>query len=64
MVKIPAAADTPAFTVEAIVDPASRAAQKMAPILHIFRNLANVDIRIYMNSRDQLSEMPVTRWAF
>ncbi|KAK7477135.1 hypothetical protein BaRGS_00031621 [Batillaria attramentaria] len=62
VVKLPASEDLPAFTVEAIVDPASREAQKMAPILMILQEVANVDIRIYMNSRTQLSEMPVKRF--
>ncbi|KAK7090839.1 UDP-glucose:glycoprotein glucosyltransferase 1-like isoform X2 [Littorina saxatilis] len=62
VIKIPASEDSPAFTVEAIVDPVSREAQKMAPILQILKAVANVDIRVYMNCRDQLSEMPVTRF--
>ncbi|KAL8598827.1 hypothetical protein ACOMHN_015406 [Nucella lapillus] len=62
VVKIPAAEDLPAFTVEAIVDPASREAQKLAPILQILQVVANVDIRVYMNCRDQLSDMPVKRF--
>ena len=61
VVKIPAAEDSPAFTVEAIVDPASREAQKLAPILQILQAVANVDVRVYMNSKEQLSDMPVTR---
>lgn len=62
VVKIPAAEDRPAFTVEAIVDPASRDVQKLAPILQILKAVANVDIRVYMNCKEQLSEMPVKRF--
>lgn len=62
VVKIPAAEDLPAFTVEAIVDPASREAQKLAPILQILQGVANVDVRVYMNCREQLSDMPVKRF--
>ncbi|XP_076453817.1 UDP-glucose:glycoprotein glucosyltransferase 1-like isoform X2 [Babylonia areolata] len=62
VVKIPAAEDSPAFTVEAIVDPASREAQKLAPILQILQSVANVDIRVFMNCREQLSDMPVKRF--
>ncbi|BFZ00634.1 hypothetical protein BsWGS_03673 [Bradybaena similaris] len=59
VVKLPADANIPAFTVEAIVDPASSAAQKMSAILMVLKHIANVDIRIYMNPREKISEMPV-----
>jgi UDP-glucose:glycoprotein glucosyltransferase len=61
VLKIPAQDGTPAFTVEAILDPASREAQKLSPILHTLQSVANVDIRIYFNCKEQLSEMPVKR---
>ena len=66
VLKLSASSESPAFTVEAIVDPASREAQKMAPVLQILRAIANVDIRVYFNCRDQLSDMPVKRsvWLF
>ncbi|XP_045201595.2 UDP-glucose:glycoprotein glucosyltransferase 1-like isoform X2 [Mercenaria mercenaria] len=62
VVKIPGNPDTPAFQIEAIVDPASSAAQKLAPILMVLKDLYNLDIRIYMNSREKLSEMPQKRY--
>ncbi|GFO47457.1 UDP-glucose:glycoprotein glucosyltransferase 1 [Plakobranchus ocellatus] len=58
-IKIPADANIPAFTVEAIVDPTSREAQKMAAILMVVKQIANVEMRIFMNPREKLSEMPV-----
>ncbi|XP_052784039.1 UDP-glucose:glycoprotein glucosyltransferase 1-like isoform X2 [Mya arenaria] len=62
VVKIPGNNDMPAFRIEAIVDPASIAAQKMAPILMVLKDLYNLDIRVYMNSKDKLSEMPLKRY--
>ncbi|XP_005100215.1 UDP-glucose:glycoprotein glucosyltransferase 1 [Aplysia californica] len=59
VVKIPADSSIPAFTVEAILDPVSREAQKMTPILMVLQQIANVDIRIYLNPREKLSEMPL-----
>lgn len=62
VVKIPGDPETPAFQVEAIIDPASSAAQKMAPILMVLKELYNLDIRLFMNSREKLSEMPLKRY--
>jgi len=64
VVKIPGSPDSPAFQVEAILDPVSATAQKLAPILLALRQLHNLDIRIFMNSKDKLSEMPLKRWLF
>ena len=49
---------------EAILDPASREAQKLSAFLEVLHSTVNVDITIYMNSRTQLSEIPVTRLLF
>ncbi|WAR27836.1 UGGG-like protein [Mya arenaria] len=43
-------------------DQHSIAAQKMAPILMVLKDLYNLDIRVYMNSKDKLSEMPLKRY--
>lgn len=59
VVRIPADPNSPAFHIEAIVDPVSTAAQKMAPILMVLREVANMDITLFMNSQDKLSEMPL-----
>ncbi|KAK3776845.1 hypothetical protein RRG08_024619 [Elysia crispata] len=58
-IKLPADTNIPAFTVDAIVDPTSREAQKMAAILMVLRQIANVEMRIFLNPREKLSEMPV-----
>ncbi|XP_064615079.1 UDP-glucose:glycoprotein glucosyltransferase 1-like [Liolophura sinensis] len=59
VVHIKADVDAPTFEVEAILDPLTREAQKMAPILAVLKEVANVNIRIFMNCRDKLSEMPL-----
>ncbi|GFR77731.1 UDP-glucose glycoprotein glucosyltransferase 1 [Elysia marginata] len=56
---LPADTNIPAFSIEAIVDPTSREAQKMAAILMVLRQIANVEMRIFLNPREKLSEMPV-----
>ncbi|KAK6167193.1 hypothetical protein SNE40_021285 [Patella caerulea] len=60
VIKIPANEDSPAFIIEAILDPVSRDAQKLGPILMVLKEIFNVQIRIFLNSRDKLSEMPLT----
>lgn len=62
VVKLEGDKESPAFTIEAIVDPASAAAQKLAPILMVLKNLYNMDIKIFMNSREKLSEMPLKQY--
>ncbi|XP_059174574.1 UDP-glucose:glycoprotein glucosyltransferase 1-like isoform X2 [Physella acuta] len=59
VIKLPADANIPAFTVEAIVDPVSTHAQKMSAILMVLKQIANVEITIFMNPREKLSEMPL-----
>ncbi|KAL5004908.1 hypothetical protein ScPMuIL_018364 [Solemya velum] len=58
-VKIPSESSSPAFQIEAILDPLSTDAQKMAPMLMVLKEVANVDITIFMNSRSKLSDMPL-----
>ncbi|XP_052105584.1 UDP-glucose:glycoprotein glucosyltransferase 1-like [Mytilus californianus] len=62
VLKILGDANEPAFQIEAIVDPVSSEAQKLAPILLVLKRAVNVDIKIFMNSRDKLSEMPLTTY--
>ncbi|ESP03274.1 hypothetical protein LOTGIDRAFT_137613 [Lottia gigantea] len=60
VLKLSADESSPAFILEAIVDPVSREAQKLGPILMVLREIFNVEIRVFMNCRDKLSEMPLT----
>uniref|UniRef100_W8AWU6 UDP-glucose:glycoprotein glucosyltransferase n=1 Tax=Ceratitis capitata TaxID=7213 RepID=W8AWU6_CERCA len=49
----------PHFDISAVVDPASRSAQKLAPILILLRNILNCKMHIYLTPVGQHSDMPV-----
>lgn len=62
VVKIPARhQDQVAFDIVAIVDPVSRGAQKLGPILQVLQDVLNCNIRIFLNSVEKNSDMPVKR---
>jgi len=46
----------------AVVDPLSRGAQKMAPIIQTLMGVANCDIKLVMNPKERLSELPLKRY--
>jgi hypothetical protein len=48
--------DNPVVEITAIIDPLSRAAQKLAPILQTLLKVLNADFRLAMNPKQQLSE--------
>lgn len=50
-----------AFDIVAIVDPVSRGAQKIGPILQVMHDVLNCNIRVFMNSLEKNSDMPVKR---
>ena len=54
----PTHADRPAFEVVAIVDPVSRGAQKVAPVLAVLQSVINMNLRVFLNCVDKHSEMP------
>ena len=54
----PAHADQPAFDIVAVVDPVSRGAQKVAPLVAVLASVLNAKIRIFLNCVDKHSEMP------
>ncbi|XP_020604845.1 UDP-glucose:glycoprotein glucosyltransferase 1-like isoform X2 [Orbicella faveolata] len=54
--------DGPSFDVVAVLDPLSQAAQKIAPILAVFQEVTNVNIKLAMKSREKLSELPLNRF--
>ncbi|XP_016841360.1 UDP-glucose:glycoprotein glucosyltransferase isoform X1 [Nasonia vitripennis] len=59
-IKIPAAnADDVAFSLIAVVDPVSRGAQKLGPILNVLRHSLNCDIKVFLNCVDKNSDMPL-----
>lgn len=49
------------FEITAIIDPLSRAAQKLAPILQTLMKVLNADLRLAMNPKQRLSELPLKR---
>ncbi|KAJ8942868.1 hypothetical protein NQ314_009932 [Rhamnusium bicolor] len=62
VVKVPAAhPDQVAFDLVAIVDPVSRGAQKLGPILQVLQDVLNCNIRLFLNSVEKNSDMPVKR---
>lgn len=62
VLKIPAAnPDKVAFDLVAVVDPVSRGAQKLGAILQVLQEVLNVNIKVFLNSVEKNSDMPVKR---
>ncbi|XP_057663509.1 UDP-glucose:glycoprotein glucosyltransferase [Diorhabda carinulata] len=60
VIKIPPShLDRVAFDITAIVDPVSRGAQKLGPILQVMQEVLNCRIRVFLNSVEKNSDMPV-----
>ncbi|XP_073701315.1 UDP-glucose:glycoprotein glucosyltransferase 2 isoform X2 [Garra rufa] len=47
------------YNVVAIVDPLTRDAQKLAPLLVVLGQVVNMKVQVFMNCRAKLSEMPL-----
>ncbi|KAM6973039.1 UDP-glucose:glycoprotein glucosyltransferase 1 [Aplochiton taeniatus] len=47
------------FDVVAVVDPVTRDAQKLAPLLLVLKQLVNVHLRVFMNCQSKLSDLPL-----
>lgn len=61
-VKLPhKSANVPFFEIFAVLDPASRGAQKLAPILILLRNIVNCNMRVLLCAIDKHSDMPVKK---
>ncbi|RAL10314.1 putative UDP-glucose:glycoprotein glucosyltransferase [Aspergillus homomorphus CBS 101889] len=54
--------EDPAITIVASIDPTSEVAQKWLPILKVLSELANVRMRLVLNPRDELQELPTKRF--
>lgn len=50
--------------VVAVVDPLSTAAQKVAPIIELIGQTVNCDLKIVMNPKGKLSELPLKRYFY
>ncbi|ELU12397.1 hypothetical protein CAPTEDRAFT_227323 [Capitella teleta] len=59
VLKISALSDGPAYEVVVVMDPTTRAAQKYTPLIEVLQQVTNVDIKIFFNCREKLSEMPL-----
>ncbi|XP_074845374.1 UDP-glucose:glycoprotein glucosyltransferase 2 isoform X2 [Carettochelys insculpta] len=59
LVKIDPQQNEPFYDVIAIVDPLTREAQKMAHLLIVLGGIVNMKLRLFMNSRSKLSEVPL-----
>jgi UDP-glucose:glycoprotein glucosyltransferase len=51
----------PAFDIATIVDPVSRGAQKVGPILSVLQEVLNCHIKVYLNCVEKNSDMPLKR---
>lgn len=51
----------PAYDIAAIVDPVSRGAQKVGPILSVLQEVLNCHIKVYLNCVEKNSDMPLKR---
>uniref|UniRef100_A0A674KC08 UDP-glucose ceramide glucosyltransferase-like 1 n=1 Tax=Terrapene triunguis TaxID=2587831 RepID=A0A674KC08_9SAUR len=59
IVKLDPQQNEPFYDVIAIVDPLTREAQKMAHLLIVLGDIVNMKLRLFMNSRSKLSEVPL-----
>lgn len=57
----PKTVDVPYFDIFAVLDPASRGAQKLAPILILLRNVINCNLRLVLAAVEKHSDMPVKK---
>ncbi|XP_054048102.1 UDP-glucose:glycoprotein glucosyltransferase 2 isoform X2 [Rissa tridactyla] len=59
VVKVDPQQNEPFYDVIAIVDPLTREAQKMARLLIVLKDIINVKLRLFLNCRSKLSEVPL-----
>ncbi|XP_045529662.1 UDP-glucose:glycoprotein glucosyltransferase [Pieris brassicae] len=55
----PLYSDEAAIEIVAVVDPASTAAQRLAPLLLVLRRVINCRIKLFLNPQDKNSDMPL-----
>lgn len=54
--------DDPTINIVASIDPTSGMAQKWLPILKVLSRLAGVQLKIFLNPREQIQELPTKRF--
>ncbi|VDM38735.1 unnamed protein product [Toxocara canis] len=63
VVKLPAKQeDEAALNIVCIVDPLSTHAQRLGPLVNVIQQIANADMKIVMNPKAKLSELPLKRF--
>lgn len=62
VVKIPPRRDGLAYDIVAVLDPLTKGAQKLVPILQVLHNTFNVNLKIFLNPKGKHSELPVKRF--
>lgn len=55
----PKVREEPSFNIVAVLDPASRGAQKLAPLLILLRQVVNCDLKVFLCAVEKHSDMPV-----
>ncbi|KAL4920941.1 UDP-glucose:glycoprotein glucosyltransferase-domain-containing protein [Aspergillus aurantiobrunneus] len=61
VITVPGPAD-PAITIAAVVDPTSEMAQGWLPVLKVISKLDGVRLKLFMNPRDEIRELPIKRF--
>lgn len=54
--------EEPVFEIAVIVDPVSRGAQKVGPIISVLRQVLNAEVKVYLNCPERISDMPLKRF--
>lgn len=57
----PVSPSLPSFDIVAIVDPVSKGAQKIGPILSVLHQTVNSQIRLFLNCVEKNSDLPLKR---
>lgn len=58
----PANPEKAAFELAVVVDPVSRGAQKIGQIIQVLQEVLNCNIKIFLNSVEKNSDMPLKRY--
>ncbi|KAF5864999.1 hypothetical protein ETB97_005564 [Aspergillus alliaceus] len=54
--------EDPAITIVASIDPTSEISQRWLPILKVLSQLASVRLRLFLNAREEIQELPIKRF--
>ncbi|CAK8686861.1 unnamed protein product [Clavelina lepadiformis] len=63
VVKLPSSAgEDSSYDITLVVDPASEKAQEIVPVVMILKEVLDANVKIFMNCREKLSDMPIKRF--